>query len=199
MRSSNLEFFEAHARPGCVGLVGGTHWTEKAIRLFQRRLRDDGSPSPWSHVVLFEGKRQDGRHWLFEADVDWADGRFLNGIQENPIDKYADARAYPCLAVMDFGLPPATVERMIVRALDLTAQRVRYDFRGLLSTYLAIRTGRLARSGRRPERRLYCSAFIQYLYREAGIRFAPGVAPAHTTPEHIARTEVPHKLYSLLR
>lgn len=197
---SNREFLERYAAPGRVGLAGGSHWVDRSIRRSSRRLTPDGGESLWSHALVFEGRRQDGRHWVFEADVDWAKGRFLNGAQENPADKYFQEKAYPCLAVLDFGLQPRAVRRVLARALDLVAQRVPYDYSGILGTWLALRRGQLHRPSRlRTGRGIFCSAFVAHLYREAGLRFVEGVAEEHVTPEHIARTPIPHTLYLLQR
>jgi len=49
------------------------------------------------------------------------------------------------------------------------------------------------------ESSLYCSAFVQHLFRKAGIDLAPGVHDKNTTPEDISRTTVPHMTYLLKR
>ena len=46
---------------------------------------------------------------------------------------------------------------------------------------------------------MYCSAFVQHLFRKAGIDLAPGVHDKNTTPEDISRTTVPHVTYLLKR
>ena len=46
---------------------------------------------------------------------------------------------------------------------------------------------------------LYCSAFVQHLFRAINLEFAPGVNDKHTTPEDISRTPVPHTPYLLKR
>jgi hypothetical protein len=49
------------------------------------------------------------------------------------------------------------------------------------------------------QRSVYCSAFVQHLFRKAGIDLAPGVDLKNTTPEHLARTAVPHRRFQLQR
>lgn len=46
---------------------------------------------------------------------------------------------------------------------------------------------------------MYCSAFVQHLFRRIGLDLAPGVDLKNTTPEDIARTSVPHVTYLLQR
>jgi hypothetical protein len=46
---------------------------------------------------------------------------------------------------------------------------------------------------------MYCSAFVQYLFRKAGLELAPGIDGKKTTPEDIARTGIPHVTYLLQR
>ena len=85
--------------------------------------------------------------------------------------------------------------------LELVATRARYSLRELVGTLIALRhpqwrsrTNLLAR-----ERSLYCSAFVQHLFRNAGVELAPGVDGKNTTPEDISRTPVPHMTYLLER
>ena len=197
---SNREFLEKHAAPGRVGLAGGASWIDRAIRKSERRLRADRSPSPWSHALLFQGARVDGRHWVVEADVDVAHAQFRNGVQENRIDKYFKDEEYPHLAVLDFGLDQGTVERILTKALDLAAARVRYSYGGIVATWLALHKGTLDRkSPLQVSHRTFCSSFLQMLYLEAGVRFAAGVELAHVTPEHIAQCRVPHTRWLLDR
>jgi hypothetical protein len=49
------------------------------------------------------------------------------------------------------------------------------------------------------ERSLFCSAFVQRLFRQAGVDLAPGVDDKHTTPEDISRAPLPHVTYWLQR
>jgi hypothetical protein len=46
---------------------------------------------------------------------------------------------------------------------------------------------------------MFCSAFVQHLFRKTGIDLAPGVDGKNTTPEDISRTTVPHVTYLLER
>ena len=90
---------------------------------------------------------------------------------------------------------------LLREALEFAANRTRYSLRELAGTLLALRHPRLR--GRENllarESSVYCSAFIQCLFRKAGVDLAPGVDAKNTTPEDIARAAVPHVTYLLQR
>jgi hypothetical protein len=46
---------------------------------------------------------------------------------------------------------------------------------------------------------MYCSAFVQLIFRKIDLDLAPGIDFKNTTPEHIARTLLPHTTYLLQR
>jgi hypothetical protein len=49
------------------------------------------------------------------------------------------------------------------------------------------------------EKSFFCSAFVQHLFRAAGIDLVPGLDVKHTTPEDLARSVVSHTTYVLKR
>ena len=67
---SNREFLEAYAAPGRVGLAGGADVISRLIGIAQRNLDGEKRASLWSHAFIFQGTRQDGRHWVFESDLE---------------------------------------------------------------------------------------------------------------------------------
>src|ERR1700744_5837444 len=95
---SNREFIERYARPGCIGLCGGTTKVDLAIRRAQRHLHEERRWSDWSHAFLFEGKRLDGRHWVVESDIQILRKNIQLGAQENRAEKYFDDQLFPSLA-----------------------------------------------------------------------------------------------------
>ena len=122
-------------------------------------------------------------------------------MQENRVTKYYDEKMYTTLAVLDFGLDEREVATLLQEALELVANRVRYSLRELVGTLIAMRhpnlrgkTNVLSR-----ERSMFCSAFVQHVFRRAGLDLAPGVDGKNTTPEDIFRTPVPHMTYVLDR
>jgi hypothetical protein len=198
---SNEAFLEAYAAPGRVGLAGGPSAIDKMIRRAQRKQRPDGSWSHWGHAFLFEGRRQDGKHWVLESDIDFHRERVLIGVQENRIEKYHDEPYFAELAVLDFGVKQKDVDAMIGVGLDLVARRTQYSLRELLATYMKLRTPseRASKNKLAQDRAMFCSAFVQHLFLEIGIDFADEVDTKLTTPEDIAQTKVPHDTYLLRR
>jgi hypothetical protein len=198
---SNEEFLKLHARPGRIGLSGGTTLVDKAICRAQRHLNDEERWGSWSHAFVFEGVRPDGHHWVIESDLQFHRKHIQLGVQENRVSKYHDEKLYTNLAVLDFGLSDEQVAVLVREGLELVAGRARYSLRELVGTLIALRhpglRGRdnlLAR-----ERSMFCSAFVQHLFRKLGVELAPGVDGKNTTPEDISRTTVPHATYLLER
>src|ERR1044071_5985811 len=91
---SNREFFEQHAHPGRIGIVGGTSLIDRLINRGQRHQIEDRKWSAWSHVFLFQGRRADGHHWLIESDLQVHRKHIQLGVQENRISKYFDEKLY---------------------------------------------------------------------------------------------------------
>ena len=198
---SNREFLERHARPGRIGLCGGSTNVDIAIRRAQRHLHAAGRWSDWSHAFIFEGIRADGQHWVVESDLQILRKHIQLGAQENRAAKYFDEKMFPSLAVLDFGLSEAQVATLLREALELVANRERYSLRELVGTLIALRKPELRAQENllARERSVYCSAFVQQLFLKAGIDLVPGVTGKNTTPEDIARTPVPHTAYQLQR
>ncbi|MDB6123332.1 MAG: hypothetical protein JWQ71_2325 [Pedosphaera sp.] len=198
---SNCEFLERYAKPGRVGLSGGITLIDKAIARAQRHLDEHGKWGLWSHAFLFQGQRHDGHHWVIESDLQVHRKHIQLGVQENRITKYHDEALYSTFAVLDFGLSEQQVTSLLREGLDLVASRARYSLRELVGTLIALRDPKL-RAERNPlnrESSMYCSAFVQHLFRKTGIELAPGVHGKNTTPEDISRTPVPHTTYLLER
>jgi hypothetical protein len=198
---SNQEFLERYARPGCIGLSGGVTLVDKAICRAERHLDAQARWGAWSHAFLFQGRRLDGHHWVIESDLQIHRKHLQFGVQENRVSKYCDEVLYTRLAVLDFGLSETQLGCVLGEALELAANRARYSMRELFGTLVALhrpslrgRTNLLAR-----ESSMYCSAFVQYVFRKAGLDLAPGIDPKNTTPEDLARTGMPHVAHVLER
>ena len=197
----NAEFFERHAAPGRIGLFGGPELINRLIGRAQRHLDDARAWSRWSHAFLFQGRRHDGHHWVVESDLDIHRKHVRLGVQENRVAKYHDDAHTTALAILDFGLTAAQLDRVLAHALDLVAQRTRYSLRELAGTAWAMRhpewrprENLLAR-----EKAFYCSAFVRHVFAEAGIDLVAGITEKNTAPEHLARTVVPHTKWLLVR
>jgi hypothetical protein len=198
---SNREFLERYARSGRIGLSGGITLIDKAICRAERHVHGKTKWGAWSHAFLFEGDRHDGHHWVIESDLQFHRKHISLGVQENRVSKYFDEKLYTTLAVLDFGLTDAQTSCLLREGLELVATRARYSLRELLGTLIALRRPELR--GRdnllARERSMYCSAFVQHLFRKAGFDLAPGVVGKNTTPEDIAQTTIPHVTYLLAR
>src|SRR5216684_3204273 len=116
---SNREFLERYARPGCIGLSGGTSLIDKAICRAQRHLDAEENWGMWSHAFLFQGRRADGHHWVIESDLQVHRKHIQLGVQENRISKYFDEELYTMLAVLDFNLSDDQVGCLLREAVDL--------------------------------------------------------------------------------
>jgi hypothetical protein len=198
---SNREFLERYAGPGRLGLSGGVTLVDKAICRAQRHLDEKENWGWWSHAFLFQGERADGHHWVIESDLQFHHKHIQFGAQENRIAKYFDEELYTSLAVLDFGLSGPQSAALVREGLELVAERTRYSLRELVGTLIALRHSELrARKNLLARQRsMYCSALVNHVFRRAGLDLAPGVDLKNTTPEHVARTAVPHTAYVLRR
>jgi hypothetical protein len=198
---SNREFLQRYAHPGRIGLSGGITLIDKAICRAERHVHGKKKWGAWSHAFLFQGGRHDGHHWVIESDIQFHRRHISLGVQENRVSKYFDEKLYTTLAVLDFALTEAQTTCLLREGLELVATRARYSLRELFGTLIALRNPELR--GRdnllSRERSMYCSAFVQHLFRKAGFELAPGVVGKNTTPEDIAQTSVPHVTYLLAR
>jgi hypothetical protein len=198
---SNQEFLERYAQAGRIGLCNGATLIDKAICRAQRRLDRDDEWGAWSHVFLFQGRRADGHHWVIESDLQIHRKHIQFGVQENRISKYFDERLYDSLAVLDFSLSAEQIAELLREAIDLAANRARYSLRELVGTLFALRHAELRNRENllAREKSMYCSAFVQWVFRKAGLDLAPGLDFKNTTPKDIARTSLPHATYWLKR
>ena len=200
-KMSNQQFLENFAKPGCIGLAGGTTLIDKAIRRAERHLDPERRWSQWSHAFLFGERRSDGHLWVIESDLLAAHKHVQFGVQENRITKYYDGDLYESLAVLNLNLPEEQTGRLLAAALDLVAMRTRYSLTELLGAYVALRHGTLRQKDNllSRERSMYCSAFVQHVFQQIGIDLAPNVNAKTNAPEDIARTPIPHDAHLLQR
>lgn len=198
---TNAEFLERHAAPGRIGLFGGPELINRMIGRAQRHLDDEQAWSRWSHVFLFQGRRPDGHHWIVESDLDIHRKHIRLGVQENRVSKYHDDKHTTALAVIDLGLTPAQVDRVLAGALELVAQRTRYSLREIAGTAWAMRhpEWRPRENVLAREQAFYCSAFVRHVFAAAGMDLVCGIAEKNTAPEHIARTALPHTKWMMVR
>jgi hypothetical protein len=198
---SNQEFFEAYASPGRIGLTGGIALVDRAITRAQSRVDASRICGKWSHAFLFQGRRHDGHHWLIESNMELHRKHIRLGAQENRVSKFCNEQGYCNVAVLDFNLTEQQITSLLSEGLNLVANHAGYSVRELFGTLIALHDPKM-RAEKNPlarESSMYCSAFVQHLFRKSGIELAPGVHPKNTTPEDISRTLVPHVRYVLKR
>jgi len=197
-----LRFFTEHYKPGIIGIVGTKGTIGMAIREAQKAVTADGETSLWSHCFIFGDLRLDRRGqggtksrspYIFESDlkVDVFKPQLRNGAQENWIGKYCREKVENA-GVIDFGLSDAERDNVLATALQLVDEQVLYPIHELLGTWWAIITKKewLENPVDDPHA-MYCSAFVSYCYKEAGVDFiGPEVSTSNTTPEHVAQAGI---------
>jgi hypothetical protein len=198
---SNREFLELYARPGRIGLAGGSTLIDRVIRRAERRVHAEGKWSTWSHAFVFGERRCDGHQWVIESDLAAARKHIRFGVQENRVTKYHDEKLYGTLAVLDLGISEDQLRALLCHGLQMMSDATKYSVRELFGTLIAMKNPSL-----RPKENVlaredsfFCSAFVQHIYRQIGIDLAPGINAKHTTPEDIAGTTVPHTRWVLER
>lgn len=198
---TNSDFFELHAAPGRIGLVCGCSLVDRAITRAQRSLDSSEDTRGWSHAFLLQGRRLDGVHWVIESDLEIHRRHLRLGVQENRLTKFLGDSDYPRVAVMDVGLSESQAEAVFAAGLGLVADRTRYSIRELFGTLLAVRKPELRSQANRLARKrsLFCSAFVQHCFRQAGIDLMPGVDTKNTTPNDLAHSPAARSLWILER
>jgi hypothetical protein len=196
--ANNESFFKAHAKPGSVGLVGGSDALNKLIRRAQRRQTKEKISSLYSHAFLCGPLREDGHHWVVESDLDIHRERAQLGVQENRLEKYFSDQAFPNVAILDFGVTEKQFKTMYAEGLQLVANRTQYSLREIAALFFKLKNPgkRSAPNRLAQDDAFFCSALVQHLYLKIGIDFQDTVDTKLTTLEDILQTTVVHRLYS---
>ena len=121
---------------GTLLLVGGTDLIHFRLRIAQSHLRQDLTPSSWSHVgIVREGP---GGLTVSEVALDppsgFTDMPRSNGIQTAPLTRYDDTRRFPNVALLRFPLGDGQVGDGIARVRD---ERGLLDLGALILPWLA--------------------------------------------------------------
>ncbi len=199
--ASNEAFLLKYAAPGRIGLCAGGDGISKLIRKAQAPLTEHGHRSLWSHAFLIGERRLDGHWWVIESDLDLRYKHVRLGVQENRIDRYFDAEAFPNIAVLDFGLDAQQTQRTMAAALDLLAGQSHYSISELAGTALAMHSSRLRRRKNLlgKDGAVFCSALVQHCYAAADVHFHPGVECKNIAPHDIDESPLPHASHRLIR
>jgi len=130
----NIAWLRAQWKTAGVGilLLGGTALVDFRLRVAQSHLRDDLTPSHWSHVALLGvgdvGNPESAP--LFEISLLPPAGFGMpaasNGVQQGTLGRYANVKEWPNIAVLY--LPPSIDRQKCMEALErFRKQRVVLD------------------------------------------------------------------------
>ena len=200
-QTSNAAFIERHAAAARVGLCAGGDALSSLIRRAQATLTDDGHRSLWSHAFVFSERRTDGQWWVIESDLDLRYKQMRLGVQENRVERYFDAEAFPNIAILDFGLDDVQTRQVVTAGLDLLSGLTSYSLSELIGTMFAMHSRRLRKRDNLLAREgaLYCSAMVQHCYAAAGIHLLPGVSGKNIAPHDLTDSPLPHRAHRLVR
>ncbi|MFH1010575.1 MAG: hypothetical protein V1784_05010 [bacterium] len=181
-----LQFWQTHAQPGRVGLIGIRFFLARLVEKGQARLTADRSASKWAHAFIFQQSR-DGIPWIYESDMGFMQYglfRWAPGAQENSILKWSGPRILRA-CVLDAGLNERQVEKALEHARELIRHGTKYRLRELLGTWIAMRRGHLEReSFLHAGTALHCGAFVRACLLAADVDpFGPNIAVSNTAPE----------------
>ena len=165
------------ADPGDIVLLGGEGLFQKAIRYGQKPVT--GKPSLWSHAVLV----YDSRLFLESSVRFYSIFRIDNGIQFTKFGHYA--KATPAVLLKPPLLHQTFRDMILRKGVELEERGVTYPVSDLVGTLFVFWLSRGRAANPLDSRGLYCSAFVQDCYAEAGIDFTEEYDTNNTAPEHI--------------
>ena len=189
-------FLERYGQTGRIGITGGTEITHRFVRFGQFSVSQDKRMSLWSHVVIFSKER--GDFFIYESDASLVrdNGFVRTGAQRNPAEKYYSSKKWEYFAVLDFHLNEDQTDAVIGACKRMIEDRIRYPVVGLVNTgvhYILGLAGKRAQA--KSPRSMFCSAFVQRAFQEAGVRFHPEIPFQHLGPEHIWQSKEDHTTY----
>lgn len=197
---TNEQFFEKYSGSACVGLVGGTHFIDRAIKNAQKKLTVNRKSSHFSHAFILSEKRSDGKWWLIESDLEFHRKQVRLGVQENRVDKYFDSSLFPNVAILDFKLTASQQQDILTEALNLVAGRGKYSLRETLGVLLSFSKEKRDNENLfAQENSFICSSLVQHCYHRAEIIFNETVSLKHITPEDIYATRKEHSVNKIIR
>lgn len=169
-------------------LVGGRDLHSFRLRVAQSHVRDDMTPSAWSHVALFR-KLSSGvaGTQLYEISLDPPGGfrhaEAENGLQRGQLRAYDDRAKYPNIAVIKVPLQWSVVERHIK---SFAKQRRVLDANELVLMWLAFvwgvgATGNPLLAGHG----VPSAALAEVVFSAAGYDITPGLDSQSSCPESI--------------
>ena len=173
-----------------VGLVGGVDPMSFRLRVAQSHLRDDLSPSKWSHVFIIAASVFDADPPIVETSLDPAHGfgsynmpAANNGIQYATLKRYDDIARFPNVALVQL---PCAPDEVLARVDELSRQRGVFDVSSAVLAWLAFLWG----SDGAPNPILSgvgipSAAVLETAFAAAGFDLTPGLANRASCPEAI--------------
>ena len=175
-------------------LLGGVDPTAFRLRVAQSHVRHDLSPSHWSHVVLLDGSAKGSKSTnVYEVSLTPVGGFGFppptNGIQEVPLETYANAKAWPNIAVIHVPMPNAEAlgDKGVAGIVDrIRGERGVVDLPGLVVSWLAFvwgigATGNPLFNGQG----IPSAVLAEHVLATVGIDITPGLASQSSCPEAV--------------
>ena len=187
MRLNKLRYY---AKPGDIIMSGGSSgFLSKLIKNAQRIQTPDGSPSRWSHVMIYVSEDCVAESTMDFKPYGGTKKRLDNGPQYNYLHDFKDTKEG---MLMHFDLSDQQRFAILTKAQAMIECGFRYPILGLLGSYLSYWIFRWFRSNPlNGKYSLYCSAFVQEAYRIIGIDFDKERTARNTSPEKISQFTMP--------
>jgi hypothetical protein len=173
-----------------VGLVGGVDPMSFRLRVAQSYLRDDLSPSKWSHVFIVAASVFDADPPIVETSLDPAKGfgpynmpASNNCIQYTTLARYDNVARFPNVALLQL---PCLPEEVLARVDELSRQRGAFDVSVSVLKWLAFLWG--ADSAPNPivsSVGIPSAAVLETAFAAAGFDLTPGLENRASCPEAI--------------
>jgi hypothetical protein len=186
-----------------VVLVGGNDPLSVRMRVAQSHLRNDVTPSHWSHVLLAMPTRAglDYRHIPLSTEHGFSFPPITNGVQPASIDHYADAARYPNVAVIHVPDRPMEADKRSEAApttsrrgeSDIQTACIEFEYsRGsldaveLIWAWMGFAWG-AAKSGNPLLNGvgIPCAVFVEQVLAAVRVDITPGLASRASCPEAI--------------
>jgi hypothetical protein len=191
--ATNIDWLRSHSQPDrmAILLVGGTDLIHFRLRIAQSHLRNDLTPSHWSHVALLGESKIAHLDTapLYEISLAPASGfgfpTATNGVQTGTLEKYGDSKHFPNIAILY--LPPSIKPAMLMNAVErFQQQRIVIDAVQLLLAWLGYGWG----AGRAANPLLDglgmpSAAMVETVTGAAGFDLTPGLESRASCPEAI--------------
>ena len=190
---TNVDWLRSHWRDDRVAilLLGGTGLVDFRLRVAQSHLRNDLTPSHWSHVALLgkSNAKTLAAAPLHEISLTPAEGFGFppasNGVQESVFEKYADTKSFPNIAILY--LPASVAPAKLMEALErFRKQRVVLDAVQLLVAWLGYVWG-VGRAGNPllDGLGIPSAAMLETVTGAEGFDLTPGLESRASCPEAI--------------